>query len=90
MSTQIDIARTQIQSPQIVNSQVQQTPEQQLAQEIQGILAEMFRISNELAIELATSDCDYAKSGKCPIANAARELVKQLKRLAEIHKRTKT
>ena len=76
--------------PQVAQTQAQaQTVDQSIVQEVQNVIGEMFRIANEIAFELVTTDCQAAREGKCQIAIKCRELITQLKRLVEIQRRAR-
>jgi len=58
--------------------------EQEIRDKVTSIIQKMFEVSNEIAYELATVDCD--KWNTCSVCIKARKLVKLIKEFWEIQK----
>ena len=57
----------------------------EVQKEVSDIIMTMLQKAHELAFELATCECPKVNS--CPVAQKAREIVKQIKRLVAVQRK---
>jgi len=74
----------QVQPQPTVGVPKPETTEERLRRKLMTIVTNLFSLSNELALELATVDCDKWK--ECRVCMKAREIIKELKKMIQIQR----